>query len=206
MQQLAVTMITEPHIVWKDLEPSDALERLIYANLEELSELYPNIVAARVAIERPHRHHRHGAHFVVKIELSVPGRMLTATRDPDLHKNYEDAYASVNEAFGTIRRQLEDYVRVRRGFVKERSVGALEGTVQRLLPEMDCGFIDADDGTTVYFHAHSVLDDAWEDLDVGDRVRFHLEYGTKGPQASSVHVIDVRHRQPEDREPGLYTD
>jgi ribosome-associated translation inhibitor RaiA len=108
-------MKTEPHIVWKNIEASPALDERIRKELEELDKAYDRITSCRVVVEKPHKHQRHGAHFQVKIEVSVPGKTLNVTRDPDEHENAQDPYASVNEAFWTMRRQIEDYIRVRRG-------------------------------------------------------------------------------------------
>ena len=111
-----------PHLVWKGMTASAALEERIHEELAQLDGLYPWIIASRVVLEQPHRHHRHGRHFQVKLELTVPGKMLTVARDPVEHRNSEDAWASVSEAFATMRRQLEDYARVRRGEVKRHRV------------------------------------------------------------------------------------
>jgi ribosome-associated translation inhibitor RaiA len=108
-------MKTEPHIVWKGIEASPALDERIRKELGELDHTYDRITSCRVVVEKPHKSHRHGGHFQVKIELNVPGKVLSVTRDPAEHDNAEDPYASVNEAFWTMRRQLEDYIRVRRG-------------------------------------------------------------------------------------------
>lgn len=112
------TVKNEPRIVWRGCEPSPALEARIDRELKLLDKTYRRITAARVALEQPHRHQRHGRHFVIKIEVSVPGRVLAVTSDPAANSNVEDAYAAINEAFDTMRRQLEDYVHVRRGMVK----------------------------------------------------------------------------------------
>lgn len=104
-----------PRIVWKDVEPTQALSERIGHGIDELERSYARITACRVAIEAPHRHHRHGHHYQVKIEVSVPGRVLAVTRSPAEHTAAEDAYAAVNEAFGQMRRQLDDYSRVQRG-------------------------------------------------------------------------------------------
>jgi ribosome-associated translation inhibitor RaiA len=107
-------MKSEPHIVWKGMEASPALEERIRHELAGLDKTYRRITACRVVIEQPHRHQRHGRHFAVKIEASVPGRTLNVTRDPAAHERSTDPYAAVNEAFWSMRRQLEDYIRIRR--------------------------------------------------------------------------------------------
>ena len=109
-------------IVWRGTTASDALEARIRDEVAALDDTCPQITAARVVVEVPTRH-RHGGHFVVKIELTVPGKVLTVTRDAEGNTNAEDAYAAVGEAFATARRQLEDYVDVRRGHVKHHAVG-----------------------------------------------------------------------------------
>ena len=55
--------------------PSDALNALIREKALELERFYPRITSCRVVVERPGYHHRHGkgAHFRVRIEVSVPG-------------------------------------------------------------------------------------------------------------------------------------
>jgi hypothetical protein len=58
---------------------------------------------------------------VVKVELGVPGKLLTVARDPAENSNAEDPYAAVNEAFATMRRQLVEYVHVLRGEVKRHA-------------------------------------------------------------------------------------
>jgi cold shock CspA family protein len=63
-----------------------------------------------------------------------------------------------------------------------------EGEVVRLFPYEGYGFIRAPDGREVYFHKHSVLDEAFDRLEVGTRVRYAEEAGEAGPQASSVAV------------------
>ncbi len=107
----------QPHIVWRNMTRSEALEAQVLEAVGQLEEFYDRITACRVALEAPHRH-VHGGHFVVKIELTVPGKVLLVTRDPGEHSNAEDARAAVGEAFDTMRQQLIEYARVKRGEVK----------------------------------------------------------------------------------------
>jgi cold shock CspA family protein len=86
-------------------------------------------------------------------------------------------------------RQLEDSVRIRRGDTTP-TVRPRRGVVVRLFPARGYGFLAAEDGHEVYFHANSVLDGAFERLNVGSEVRYHEEPGEGGPQASSVAFSD----------------
>ena len=109
-------------IVWRGLTASAALETRIRDEVAALDDTGAQIVSARVVVEAPTRH-RKGGHFVVKVELTVPGKVLTVTRDPKEHANAEDAWAALAEAFTTIRRQLVEYAQVRRGEVKRHAAG-----------------------------------------------------------------------------------
>jgi cold shock CspA family protein len=59
-----------------------------------------------------------------------------------------------------------------------------EGRVHRLF--IDYGFIKTVDGTEIYFHRNSVANKGFRRLKVGSRVRYTVEEGEKGPQASIV--------------------
>ena len=54
------------------------------------------------------------------------------------------------------------------------------------------GFIQAGE-RQVYFTRASVLDDAFDELEVGTPVAFVEEKGEKGPQASTVRVLGKHH-------------
>jgi ribosome-associated translation inhibitor RaiA len=109
-------------IVWRSVSPSAALEQRIQGEVTALEAAAPRITACRVVIEAPHRH-RHGGHFAIKIELVVPGRVLSVTRDPPENTQAEDAYVALGEAFAAMRRQLVEYRQVRRGEVKRHGLG-----------------------------------------------------------------------------------
>jgi ribosome-associated translation inhibitor RaiA len=124
----------EPRIVWRGCEPSPALEERIERELQHLDKTWRRITSVRVAIEQPHRHHRHGSHYVIKIEVSAPGRVLAVTGDSAANANAEDAYAAVNDAFATMQRQLEDYVHIRRHMVKHHRGDEARGR-RRVTPQ-----------------------------------------------------------------------
>ena len=70
---------------------------------------------------------------------------------------HEDFYVTMRDAFNAARRQLEDYVRRRRGKVKRHDVEA-HGLIKNLFPYEDYGVIETPDGREIYFHRNSVLD------------------------------------------------
>jgi ribosomal subunit interface protein len=175
-------------ITFKGLEPSDALKEAVEARADKLETFYDKIESCRVVIEAPHHHHRKGNLYHVKVRLTVPGEEIVVSRESSRHAPHEDAYLAINDAFKETKRRLEDYVRRRRGQVKEH-VGPPHAVVARIFPEEGYGFLRTPRGDEIYFHANSVLGGAFDKLEVGTEVRYAEEKGDKGPQASSVSVV-----------------
>jgi cold shock CspA family protein/ribosome-associated translation inhibitor RaiA len=145
-----------------------------------------------VTVEAPHKHHRQGKLYRVAVDVRLPGGEVVASRDPSAHHAHEDVYVSLRDAFKAVRRQLQDYVRVRRGKVKAHETPP-HGTISVLYPEEDYGRIATSDGRDIYFHRNSVVNAQFEHLKLGDEVRFSEEAGERGTQASTVHVVGKQH-------------
>ena len=108
-------------ITFHDLPPSDAIEQYVRKHAAKLDALAPRITRCRVALERPHRHSRHGGHYRVAIAVSLPEGAVVATRSPDDRKTYEDLYAVIDASFDDIGRRIQDFVRRQRGDVKSKA-------------------------------------------------------------------------------------
>jgi ribosome-associated translation inhibitor RaiA len=111
-------MQTPLQITFHDLPPSDAIAQHVRTHAAKLEALAPRIMRCRVALERPHRHSRHGSHYRVAIAVSLPEGPVVATRSPDGAKTYEDLYAVIDASFDDIGRRIQDFVRRQRGDVK----------------------------------------------------------------------------------------
>jgi CspA family cold shock protein len=61
-----------------------------------------------------------------------------------------------------------------------------EGTVKWFNDAKGFGFIEQDNGPDVFVHFSSIQSDGFKSLQEGDRVRFEVTQGQKGPQASNV--------------------
>jgi ribosome-associated translation inhibitor RaiA/cold shock CspA family protein len=182
-------------ITFKELDRSDAMEARIRDWVAKLERVYDRIVRCDVMVETPHRHHRNGRQFHVRVRLTVPGGEIVASHDPGPDETHEDFYVALRDAFLAARRQLEDHVRktLKRGEVPKIRNGASHGRVTFLDVERDWGWIEPDDGRRIYFHRNSVLRGI-DQLQVGDEVRFSEELGDKGPQASTVDPIGAHGR------------
>jgi hypothetical protein len=124
-------------VTFQGVEPSDALEADIHERVSWLAHVFPGILRCRVLVAVPHRHHHRGQRFHVRIELTVTGtRPIVVSREPVLHGALKEAggeahrkstetrsvhryaLAALHDAFDAARRQLEDFARQQRGFVK----------------------------------------------------------------------------------------
>ncbi len=185
-------------ITFRNLEASPAVVAKVRDRVEALEQFYSGIISCHVMIEAPSRRHRQGRVYHIRVDLKVPGKEIVVKRDPSEHHAHEDIYVAVRDCFDAVRRQLEDHARRQRGDVKAHEVPS-HGTVARLIAEKGCGFIDASDGTEVYFHRNAVRDEGFDRLAAGDEVRFtlHPGEGEKGPQASAVVAIGKHHLAPD---------
>lgn len=182
-------------ISFRGMERSEAIETRIRERAAELDQYYDRITSCRVVVESPHRRHHQGKLYHVRIDLTVPGAELVVTREPAEHHAHEDVYVAIRDAFDAAQRRLADHRRRQRGDVKLHE-GAPPARVTRLFPQEDYGFIVTSDGRDIYFHRNSVLNDAFDRLEVGSEVQFAEEEGDKGPQASTVRLVGKRGTAP----------
>jgi ribosome-associated translation inhibitor RaiA/cold shock CspA family protein len=168
-------------ITVRNIEVSDATRAMIRAHAAKLDQFYDRIMGCRVLVGVPQRY-RIGQPiaYCVRIDLTVPGGELVVKRKPR-----EDLVTAVQDAFDAAGRRLQDYARVLRGDVKQRSAPG-RAVVRRLFPYEGYGFLETPEGEEIYFHRNSVLDGAFDALEVGATVRYSEGMGERGPQATSV--------------------
>lgn len=129
-------MILPLQITFRNMPPSDAVAARVQEEAEKLDEFYRRITSCRVIIEAPHRHHKWGEQFHVRIELGVPRGEIVVSHEPSLrsaiqrgteeawmkhleaHPQYKDINVVIRDSFKAARRRLQDYVRRQRGQLK----------------------------------------------------------------------------------------
>ena len=210
-------MKSELQVTFRNIEPSPEIEEWIRAEVAKLDTLYTQLMGCRVMIELPHRHHKKGLPFHIRIDLTVPQGEIVVKHEPSLSSRarqlreneirkqgevdipHKDLQQAITEAFKAAGRRLQDYARRQRGDIKSH-VSLPEARVSKILPGAGYGFLTSDDGREIYFHKNSVLGRAFLRLQVGTTVRFAEEQGEKGPQASTVHVVPKKrvHRASQD--------
>jgi CspA family cold shock protein len=63
------------------------------------------------------------------------------------------------------------------------------GTVKWFNGAKGYGFISRQSGPDVFVHFKSIAGDGYKNLNEGDAVRFEVEQGPKGPQATNVSLV-----------------
>lgn len=135
-------------ITFRNVDPSEAVAARIREEAAKLDTFFPRITSCRVVVDAPHRHHRWGDVYSVRVDVGVPGAELVVRHDPSLHTaaqrtgelawhrhlepeaDHKDLYVAVRDSFQAMRRQLQDYSRRLRGEVKTHGEGegaAVEG-------------------------------------------------------------------------------
>jgi ribosomal subunit interface protein len=174
-------------ITFRNVPQSDAVEAYARERADKLDHFFQGIMRCHVVIDAPHRHQRQGAKYDVRIDITVPRDELVVSRNVG-SLAHEDVYACIDQAFDDAQRLLEDYARRRRQDVK-RHEASPHGRVAYLAHYEGYGYLETNTGERVYFHRNSVLNGAFDRLDVGDPVRFVAEDGLQGPQASTVELL-----------------
>jgi len=173
-------------ITFRGIPKSEAVEARIREKVDKLERFHTHIMSCRVAVEAEHQHHHQGNQYHIRIDITTPRKELVISREHHDKQAYEDIYVAIRDAFDAAKRQLEDYARVQRGHVKTHDLQAI-GTVVRLLPEKDHGFIASSDGREIYFHRNSVTGEGFDSLAIGNEIRYVEEVDDLGPQASIVY-------------------
>lgn len=187
---MVADMETPVEIDFQGLEPDERVRSVIAAHVRQLEERFGRITAGRVVLKGPGGRHRTGGLFEVSIRLALPdGREVNVDHTRQNDERYSDLPFAINDSFKRARRQLQDHVRKMQGDVKT-SVGAPVGVVVELDPLGEFGFIETPDGREIYFHRNSVLGGEFAKLAVNSHVSYAEEIGDKGPQASTVKLLE----------------
>ncbi len=184
-------MEVPPEITFRGVEKSDSIEQLVLEKAAKLDEIYEGIVSCRVALEKIQEHQRSGNPYRVRIVTRVPpGHELVVRQEPPKSEMHKPLQGVVNDAFEALRRQLIRLKEKQQGDVKSHPKQDLVGYVVRLFPEEGYGFLRTTEGRELYFHRNSVLHGDFDRLEIGTGVRYFPGEGEKGPQASTVQIVD----------------
>jgi ribosomal subunit interface protein len=167
-------------ITMHGMERSEALDADIRERVAKLEQFHPRMMSCRVLVEETRKHHQQGRQFTIRVDARVPGKEVVVTRD-----HHEDIYVALRDAFDSVKRQLEEVVREKRGDVKVHDVPQ-HGEVLRMVRDEGFGFIGTADGRELYFSRENVVHPGFDALEAGVAVQFIEEMAAEGPQAKRV--------------------
>lgn len=102
------------HITFKGLASSPALETRIRAKADKLEKFHDRITSIRVLVESNNRQEQLGHVYSVRIDVTIPGAELFASREAGHTHEHEGMYVALRDAFEAITRQLEHATERRR--------------------------------------------------------------------------------------------
>ena len=183
-------METPIEIDFQGMAANASVREIIVKHVDQLEQRFGRITAGRVVVKCPGGHHYKGGLYEIHIRLTLPeGREVIVDHTAQNDERYSDLNFSINDTFKRARRQLQDQVRKLDGQVKHHE-GTPVGTVVELDTLGEFGFIETEDGREIYFHRNSVLGGDFPQLTVNSRVTYAEEIGEKGPQASTVRLME----------------
>jgi cold shock CspA family protein/ribosome-associated translation inhibitor RaiA len=181
------------NITFRNVDKNGPVEDLIRKQAAKLDRACDHIVSCHVAVEKPQEHQQKGNPFRVRVDVTVPPQhelaVVRESSEGDLHETLPTV---IRDAFGAMRRRLRKLVEKQHGDVKAHPEQEVAGFVVRLFREQGYGFIKTPEGQEIYFHRNSVVNGDFEGLDVGTGVQWVEERGDKGPQTTTVRIIDGR--------------
>jgi ribosome-associated translation inhibitor RaiA/cold shock CspA family protein len=178
-------------IAFHNIDSSESLEFLIREHVEKLEKRFPHLIGCRVSVEALHHSQVKGNVPDIHITLSVPGRDLAVSREPQKaqqRRNHPTIQAAVKDAFKAAERQLESFKGKLREDTSKPTGSALAGQVALIEPGADHGYLLNSSGTQLYFHRDSVTNGDFADLKQGTLVHYVEEEGDAGPVATKVRI------------------
>jgi len=181
-------------ITYRNVSKSDTIETLIREKADKLDRLHDSIISCRVSVERPQGYQQSGNEYRVRIDLRLPpGKELVARRESGQGEMHEGLRKVITAAFHSMERQLKKLKGKQENHTKTnfaQTEAEHTGLIVRIFPDAGYGFIKTLNGREVYFHKNSVIHNDFDRLEIGTGVRLIQTEGDKGPQASTVQIVD----------------
>jgi cold shock CspA family protein len=179
-------------VTCKGFARTEELDTLLTEKVEHLERYHPHIMSCRVGLERPETRARSGAQYYVRLSLRVPpGHEIVVRRGFEEGAVGNNLPTLIRQAFEAAERELRELFRQQHRQVKSHEEQAIKtGLIVRLFHDQGYGFIKLESGDEIYFHRNAVLHNKFERLVIGTRVRYVVEDGLKGLQASTVQIVD----------------
>jgi cold shock CspA family protein len=175
-------------ISFHNTDPVPEAEEVIRERAERLDRYCDRITSCRVVVDVPHRRHRTGNQYQIRVDITVPGDEIAVSREAPENSAVKGLQDAIKDAFNAADRLLEDFVRKQRRDVKHHD-GMPHARVRTVELGQGFGFLETFDGREIYFHKNSLINGDFDLLRPGLEVAFAEEAGEKGPQATTVRIV-----------------
>ena len=108
-------MVT-PHITYRHMQHSGALDEKILELSSKLQDLHPRITSIHVVVDELDRNKEQGRQFEVRLDVKAPHAEIVAN-----HQRHEDPYVAMRDAFDVVVRQINETLHRQRGEVKRHA-------------------------------------------------------------------------------------
>ena len=178
-------------LTFRNVTKTEALEDLINQKVEKLEQVCDYMTSCRVVVEQPQKHQQTGSPYRIRIAINVPpGHEVVVRREASEGDIHDPLPQIIRDAFDTARRKLKRLVEKQRADVKVQTDQENQAIVTKVFRDEGYGFLRGVDGKEVYFHRNSVINNDFDRIDVGTGVRYVNAIGEKGPQATTVQIVD----------------
>ncbi|WP_433927597.1 HPF/RaiA family ribosome-associated protein [Sorangium cellulosum] len=174
-------------LTFRHIDKSPSLEELIREQATKIQRFNDHINSCAVVVERDHASQGTGGEYRVRVDLHVAGKQEIVSEERAAKNLLPTA---VRDVFQRAGRQLKKLASEQRSEVKAHPAQDTSGVITKLFG--DYGFITTIDGREIYFHERSILSAPFSELKIGMGVAYTEEDGDKGPQASTVRIVDAR--------------
>ncbi len=175
-------------ITFLDFPESDAVWIAVQKRIEKLEHFFDRIIRCEVVISCPHRHRHTDRLYHLQIHIIIPGDDVIINRNQPNNEAHRDVYVAIRDSFKAAERVLQDRINIARHKTKFHEQQAEEGKISKIFPEEGFGFLVSSDGREFYFGENSITNENFIHLKVGQKIKFHEEPGTNGPQVTSMTV------------------
>lgn len=105
-------MRTQTEVHFKGVDKSEAIEARILEKMEKLESHFDRLTRVRVVVESSHRNGQRPLAYLVKIELSVPGRQpIVISHERAVGQGNDALQLCIRDAFEAATRRVEDVAR-----------------------------------------------------------------------------------------------
>ncbi|SDF46401.1 Ribosome-associated translation inhibitor RaiA [Limimonas halophila] len=176
-------------VAFQGMEATPHIDHQVRRQVKKLERFRQHITNVRAVVEAQHKS-AHKAQLHIKLEISVPGKLIVAEREGRPHDAVEraDVYGVIREAVDVAIRQLDAYISKHFHPEKPQASERKRATITYLDRERRVGQLETDAGETYDFDAEALPEGAFDSLHEGSAVTFEA-VRVSVTEATRVHPV-----------------